>query len=444
MNWLLVAAIVSILILFNALYVAAEFGTVSVRRSRLAQMADEGNRWARLLLPVVEDPHQLDTYIAACQLGITVSSLVLGFYGQFSLAASIAPLLAGLGDLSPVAAQSIAVTVVLLLLTTLQVLLGELVPKNIGVQYPERLALLTVLPLRWSMFLFKPLIWFFNGSGRLILRLMGLPPATEHAHVHAPEEILMLVEESSAGGLLDREESRLVENTLHLRQLTVRQVMISRTRMLTASIHRPCAELLGLLANSNYSRLPLYDGSVDNIVGIVHLKDLLCLRQQPEPRDMRAVMRQVSYVPETMLVEDVFKLLQGERYHVAIVLDEFGGTAGMVSLEDLIEEIFGELHDEFDAERPLFEVQAGNRVTVRGDVLVNYLNEVLDLALPSQQVDTVGGLVLSTLGRVPEEGEVVRLGTLVARVEAMDGKGVAAVSLELSPEQVQRLQETAL
>ena len=440
MSWLIVLAIVTFLILVNALYVAAEFSTVSARRSRLAQLAEEGHAAARLLLPIVEDPIKLDTYVAACQIGITASSLTLGFYGQATLTPSVAQWLARIVEVPAAAVQSVVATGILLFLTFLQILLGELVPKNIGIQYPERLALLTAVPMRWSVVLFRPLIWLFNGSGRLVLRLLGLTPSAEHTHVHAPEEIQMLVEESTAGGVLDQEERRLLINTLRLRELTVRQVMVPRRHMLTAPVDRPCDELFTLLADSPYSRLPLYEGSIDNIVGVVHLKDLLCLHQA-EQQDVRQVMHQAPYVPETMPVEEVLLLLQREHYHVAIVLDEYGGTAGMVTLEDLIEEIFGEIQDEFDEEAPPIQVLFNKRVRVRGDTLIEDLNEWLGLELPNEGVETIGGLILSHLGRVPQEGEEVQIGNVTFRVVAMDGKGVAAVSLAVSPEQLRRLQE---
>ena len=289
-------AVIIILLLFNALYVAAEFATLSSRRSRLSQLSDEGNRFARMVLPIVEDPAKLDNYIAACQIGITISSLVLGFYAQAALSPVISPWLEELGGMAPAAAASLSATIVLLVLTGFQVIFGELVPKNIGVQYPERLALSTAVPLRWSMILFSPLSWLFNGSGRMVLRLFGVEATSEHVHVHSPEEIAILVEESGAGGVLDTQERRLIENTLWMRRTTVRQLMVPRTSVLAAPVERPCDELFDLLATSPFSRLPLYEKSIDNILGVVHLKDLLCLRQQikqtPElpPFGIRQVM----------------------------------------------------------------------------------------------------------------------------------------------------------
>jgi putative hemolysin len=445
MTWLVVLTTVIILIGFNALYVAAEFATISARRSRVVFLAEEEeNRAAQLLLPFIEDVQQLDTYVAACQIGITVSSLVLGFYGQATISSALAPYLVQLGGVSDIAAASIAATVVLAFLTTLQVVMGELVPKNIGIRYPEQLAMLTVRPLRWSLFLFRPLIWFFNGSGQLILRLFGITTSTAHVHIHAPEEILMLVEESGAGGLLDREERRLLENTLRLRGLVARQVMIPRTRMFTASVNESVNDLLVILAESPYSRLPLYEDSIDNIVGLIHLKDLFCLQQQTDIQSVRSVMRQIRFVFENTPADEVFVTLQNQQYNMAIVLDEYGGTAGMVTLEDLVEEIFGELQDEFDVELPVIQVRSDNRIVVRGDTLISDLNDWLDLYLDSAEVDTIGGLVLSEAGRVPDAREEIAIGDLTLRVEEMDGKAIKTISLLVSPEQARQIREERL
>lgn len=445
MNWFLVCAVITILIGFNALYVAGEFATVSARRSRLLQMGQDDSRALHLLLPYLGNVGKLDTYVAACQIGITVSSLILGFYGQASLTIMLTPVFIGLGILSPVAASSLAAIVVLAVLTVLQVVLGELVPKNIGVQYPERLALLTVRPVGWSLLLFRPLIWLFNGSGRLILRLMGMHGAVEHVHMHAPEEILMLVEESGAGGLLDKEERLLVENTLRLKDLTVRQVMIPRTRMLALSVDTSTDELLTILATSPYSRVPLYDESVDQIVGIVHVRDLLSLELSGHQPNARSIMRGVPFIFENVPAEKVLISLQHAHDSVAIILDEYGGTAGIVALEDLIEEIFGELQDEFDIELPALQVQPDGRVIVRGDVLISDLIEWFDLTLNGgEEVDTIGGLVFSHAERVPAEKDEFVIEGMAIRVERMDGNGIAAVSLMLSPDNTRQLREDRL
>jgi putative hemolysin len=444
MTWIIALLIIFFLISINALYVAAEFSTVSARRSKLVQIAAEGNALARVLVPIVRDRRQLDTYVATCQIGITVSSLLLGFFGQSRLTPYVASLISSSDLFTSGAVLSITAAAVLLFLTTIQVILGELVPKSIGIQYPEQLALTTILPMRWSTFLFKPLIWILNGSGRLILRLIGFSQGMEdaHTHIHTPREIMMLFEESSAGGQLDVEERRLLKNSLELREIPVRQVMIPRTRMLSASTDQTCEELLQLLADSPFSRLPLFEGTVDNVIGMVHLKDLLCLHLKDGKQDVRQAMRPVLFVPESTLAGSVFALLQIKRYHVAIVLDEYGGTSGFVTLEDLIEEIFGELQDEFDEQSiPLIRLVSDHWVEVRGDMIIDELNEALGLFLSSEEVDTIGGWVVNALGQIPEVGAGVNYEENHVVVEQMQGNAVTVIRIKITTQQLERLNE---
>jgi CBS domain containing-hemolysin-like protein len=455
MTLLITIAVLTILIAINGLYVAAEFSAVSARRPRLAQMADEGSGQAGTMLDIVETPHKLDTFVAACQLGITVSSLVLGFYGQAQIMKMLQPALAQLAPSVQLTVQSILAIVILIFLTIFQVVLGELVPKNVGLQYPEKLAILTLPIMRWSMTLFRPLIALFNGSSQLVLRLMGVQAVGEHAHIHSPEEILMLVEESSAGGVLNEEERRLLVNTLHLRDLTAGKIMIPRNRMLAAPVEQSCNELLTLLAESPYSRLPIYEGDIDNIVGVVHLKDLLQAYAEqrrptqtdapPPPWDAHSILHPATFLPDSMPVDEAMMAMQRDRTNLAIVLDEYGGTAGLLTIEDLIEEIIGEFQDEFDAEHPPVRLLSKTRLQVRGDVLIDDLNDALGLHLPAESANTIGGLALHELGREPHPGDVVALPnldeTLTVRVESVLGHGVGAVSFDITPAQAARLDE---
>ncbi len=446
MNILLIIAILALLILITALYVAAEFSAISARRPRLAQMAEDGNTLAAYILEIMDTPHLLDKYVAACQVGITVASLVLGYYGQSSILALIAPFITHLDAGTQLLIRSISATAILITLTIVQVVLGELIPKNVGVQYPEKLAIATAPAMRWSIRLFEPLIWLFNGSGQVILRLLGSSSVAEHGHIHSPAEIVSLVEESSAGGVLDAGERRLLLNTLRLRELTVRKVMIPRNNMLTATITSNCEALFAYLSNSPYSRLPVYEGTVDSIVGVIHLKDLL--RVHVEQKIMhkenpdctpRALLHPVLHVPETANVEEVMNRMQRKRRNLAIVIDEYGGTAGMITFEDLVEEILGEFHDEFDVESPALELQPEDRVRVRGNVLVSDLNEILDLALPEMDTDTIGGLVMSVLGRSPHTGDIVNIQHVPVRIERVAGNRVVAVSVPVTPAQAEQV-----
>lgn len=427
---LVIIAISALLIGLNALYVAAEFATVSARRTRVNQLAQAGNRFARLLEPIIVDTGRLDTYVAACQLGITASSLVLGFYGQSAIASAIVPLFSSLGRLQEAAAQSLAATVVLIGLTALQVLLGELVPKSVALRYPERLALLTVVPLRWSMVLFRPAIALFNGTGTLILRLLGLPLADHHAHVHSPEELELLVEESARGGLIDAEERELLDNALHFGDLKAADVMVPRTRLVAAPITTPLRKLLEIAVTTGYTRIPLYEGSIDTIRGIVHLRDLL--RLEIEGRDdVAAILRPVPFVPESKPAVEVWNQLRQDKSYVAIVLDEFGGTAGMITMEDLIEEVFGELEDEFDQETALVATGPDGMVRLDGEVRIADINHRFGLELRNDDVHTIGGLVLHELGRVPQVGDTVQTAGVTLRVERVSGLAVREVSFTL-------------
>jgi len=440
MYLLITILIIILLILVNGLYVAAEFSTVSAKRPRLAQMAAEGNTTAASVLGIIEDPKKIDTYVAACQLGITVSSLLLGVLGQSRLVTVLEPFL----PQASLIAGSISAIVILFLLTVLQVIFGELMPKNVGLQYPEQLAMYTILPMRWSLSLFKPLIWFFNGSGQIIMRLLGANAVAEHSHVHSPQEIMMLVEESSAGGLLDQEERRLLVNTLQLRHLTARKVMIPRNHMFAASVDEPCASVLNQLAASSYSRLPLYKDSIDHIEGIIHIKDLLrgC-HTQPALCDqpVQALMHTAHYVPDSMAVEDVMALMQKQHDNMVIVVDEYGGTAGMITFEDLIEELIGEFQDEFDNEQPPMMLRGSKYLVVDGDVKIEELNELLDLTLPSGSMDTIGGLVTQEIGRMPQKGDRLELDNLQIRVEQMGHHTVDTLRLTLSTEQRARAKQ---
>ncbi len=442
---LVIIATIALMIFFNAFYVAAEYASVLARKTRIAQMAGEGHRLAKILLPIVEDGQTLDNYIAVCQIGITASSLVLGAYGQNTVATALAPWLVNLGNLAEPVALSISATGVLILLTTLQMVLGELFPKSAALQYPEKIALATIVPMQWSQILFWPFIWLFNGSGNLILKLIRLDFSQGHAHIHSPEEIELLVTESHEGGLLDDEAQQMLRNTFRLRELTARQVMVPRTRLVAAPLESTVADLIDKACAAGYTRIPLYRSTVDDIAGFVHIKDLFQLYLQGQ-QDPAKILREVIYVPETLPIADVWATLNNQGQYIAIVFDEYGGTAGLVTFEDLIEEIFGELQDEFDDELPLISSDKEGRIHLRGDLLVTDVNEYLDLNLPEGEVDTLGGLVFSELGQVPVVGDEVTIGLpgVVIRVEDMDAFSVSEVSLQLPVEGTPQIGEWEL
>lgn len=428
-QFLVIPATIVLLVSINALYVAAEFSAVASRKTRIRQLAEGGNRMAGILLPIMEDSSQLDRYVATGQIGITISSLLLGMYGQNVIAETLLGYLQGVNELFATAtAESVGIIVVLMFITALQVILGELLPKSISIQFPEQVALALAIPMRVSMLVLSPLIAFFNGSGLLILRLLGRDHQEGHSHIHSPQEIEIIVSESHEVGLLDDEEKQMLRNAFRLRDLTARQVMVHRTRVIAAPVDSTVTEIMRLSIETGKSRIPLFEEDIDHIQGFVHIKDMFRLYVN-DVDDLSSEIRDIVHIPEAMSVSDVWEKLEKAGQYFGIVFDEFGGTAGLVTLEDLIEEIFGELQDESDDEAALVYVGEKGLARFRWDWLVSDVNEYFDLALPEADVDTLSGLVISELGRQPQVGDSVVIDTTIVRVEAMDDKGISEVSI---------------
>jgi len=433
----LIVVTVFLLILLTGFYVAAEFSTVNVQRTKINQLAEQDDLSSRLLLPILEDSRKLERYVTASQVGITVSSLVLGAFVHGEIVSRLDTALTQRLSisLSPEAADWLgslaAVVIVLLFVASLQVIFGELFPKALAIQYPERIARTMVWPMYGSLLLFALPIRLFEWATRIILRLAGRD-LKDGGRGRSPEEIEILVTESHEGGLLDDNERRLLRNALRLRDLTARQVMVHRTRIAAAPLDTSALELMQMAIDAGYSRIPLYRDSIDEIAGFVHVKDVFRLFNQGES-DVAGVVRDVVYVPETLPINDVWDQLDLQNRYLAIVFDEFGGTAGLLTLEDLIEEVFGELQDEFDDEAAVIARDKEGRIYLRGDLLVSDVNEYLELDLPEEAADTLSGLVFSLLGRPPVEGDELLLADVVIRVETMEDLGVGELSLQPPP-----------
>lgn len=425
-NAIVQVAIILVMVAFNALYVAAEFATVGSRRSRVQDAADQGSGPARRLLATLQDPKRLDNYVATCQIGITLSSLVAGAYGQAQLTPLLEPYF---GD----AGRGVAIVIVLVIITTLQVVLGELLPKTIALRYPERLAMSVVAPLRISQLVLRPLVAFFNGSAFKLMRAMGLHADHSHAHVHSPEELARLYRASAEGGLIEAEEREMLAGILNVEGRLVREIMTPRTRLVTVAGSATVGEALGTMASGRYTRFPVTDenGEID---GMVNLRDLYLEAATDPDRLVSDIAFQPVAVIETVAVPHLWQALRDEVRHAALVINEYGDVAGMVTLEDAVEEILGEIQDEFDDEvEPV--VVADGRVFLRGDVLLSVVKDRLGVSLEADDVDTVGGWVWHRIGRLPVVGELVandadpsEEDTVVLRVESMDGRAVTRVS----------------
>ena len=430
----IVAAVIVALILITALYVAAEFAAVSVRRSRLQQRAEEGDRLAQRLLPVIMDGAKLDRYIAASQVGITLSSLILGAYGQATLGRALIPVAQRFG-LEPAAATSVASITVLIALTVLAMVFGELVPKSLALQFPTQMARWTVIPMAWSTRVMRWLIDFLNGSGVFLLRLVG-QPATGHRHIHSPAEIEYLIAESREGGQLEPAESARLRQALRLSLRTVGELMVPRMRIVGVPLHATGAEVLELLRKTPYSRLPVYDETLDQVLGVLHVRDVaarLVGTNATMPRiPLRDLLRPVLVVPESMTADRLLERLRVERRAMAIVADEFGGTAGLITVGDMLDELLGETADEFKLGDVLPQRLPDGRVRLPGTVR-------LDLAAPWVGVlweadsYTVAGFLMEKLGRLPVAGDRLEVDGVRIEVERMRGRVVESLLVTPAP-----------
>lgn len=423
----LVAILVVVaLIVVNALYVAAEFAAVSVRRSRIQQLAADGNPLAAWLLPVLESPKALDRYIGVCQIGITLSSLVLGAYAQQTFAVWLTPYFAELGGLQQITAQSTSTVVVLLTLTVGQVVFAELVPKSLALQYPTQISLYTLIPMIGSLWIYRPFIKFLNGTSLLLLRLIG-SPFQAHRHIHSPEEIELLIAESRDGGLLEPDEHRRLQRALRLNLRLAKQLMVPRRRIAAFDIETPLHEVIGRVAQSPFSRLPVYRDSLDNIVGILHTKDLVrWFVSEGSTMTLSDLIRTVPTVHESVTADRVLRELRERRSHQALVVDEFGGTSGLLTLEDVLSELLGHVGDEFKAAQPTPEQLPDGRMRLSGGMAIQDAATALDTEWETD-ASTVGGMVIEALGHLPTQGEIVDIGNFQFEIEAVADRAVESV-----------------
>ena len=422
---LLAWTIIVLLILLTALYVAAEFAAVSARRSRIRRLAEDGNALAARLLPVLEDPRKLDRYIAASQVGITLSSLILGAYGQATLAPRIAPVFERFSSMSAQTAESTAAAVVLVSLTTLAVILGELVPKSLALQHPTGTALFTVLPMKWSIHIFSWSIAFFNGSGVLLLKLMRVP-TSGHRHVHSPEEIELLIAESRDGGLLEPEEQVRLHRALRLSLRTARQLMVPRARFAAVDADMPFEEALRVVAASPYSRLPVYRGSLDVVVGILHIKDVVMRFVQPGQLNTASLLRPIVRVPDSMPADRLLAFLRERRSHQALVVDSANGVVGLITLEDVLGELLGGVADEFKSAQLRPMRLSDGRIRVPGLMRPEQAAPLIGRPWGGK-AETVGSYIVESLQRVPEPGEEVVIEGVPVEIEAAEGATVTSV-----------------
>ncbi|HEU5011338.1 MAG TPA: hemolysin family protein [Roseiflexaceae bacterium] len=430
--------IIIVLILINGLFVAAEFAIIGVRPTRIRQLVDQGHVTARRVQRILEDPVKQDRYIATAQLGITLASLGLGMYGEHVVADWLLGPLHDWIHLDEASAHAVAALVSLSLLTFAHVVVGEMVPKSLALQYADRTALGISGIMRVMSILFRPAVLLLNAIGNGLLGLLGIPAADAQQRLYSPEELDLVVSESGEGGLLSDNAEQLLHNIFDFSERHVGQVMTPRRRMVALPIGIGKEELQQFVTTHPFSRYPVYDGDLDHVVGLLLLRDLVRQQlQQPDTFDLVALLRPIPTAPEGMPVEHLLAVFKRTHIHMARVADEYGGTAGLVTLEDLVEEVVGEVRDEFEEGAPplLREIEPGV-LLARGDLLLDDLVEDTPVRLPNDapDVETVGGLVVGMLGRPPRKNDRVEINGATYTVEQVEGLAATEVRIVLAQE----------
>ena len=452
-------AIVFILVLANAFFVASEFALVSVRKTRIDQLAAEGNSAAAVVQSAVRN---LDRYIAATQVGITIASLLLGGFGERALEPLLTPLFIWMPDeWLGITRTGLAAGFAYFIMTALHVIIGELMPKSIALQKPDITALWIGRPMLFFAMIFSPLTWLLNGIGNFLLRLIGFHSAEGHSQVHSPEELDMLFTESHEGGEINRTEFEILHRVVRFSDTTARAVMVPRLEMQALPVAITRSALTDFLQGRPHTRIPVYQDSLDDVIGIVNSKDLEHLnyrelaqeleqlktvfsdknngQRAPDGRqptdekilDLTPLVLDTAFVPETLRVDKLLTEFKERRQQIAIVVDEYGGTAGLVALADLLEQVFGDMPDEADETEPDILKRPDGRIQMAGRVIIDEVNELFGFGFRSDEAETMAGLVLNALGRIASVGDEVEINGIHIRVEKVDRLRIATLSLSL-------------
>jgi len=419
------------LVAMNGFFVVAEFALVSVRRSRIDELVAQGNSVAGVVRHAISDP---DRFIAATQLGITLASLGLGWIGEPAFAWLLTPLLEAIpAPWDEALVHSVAAGVAFAIITFLHVVLGELAPKSVALQYPERASLLVARPIVLVENLFRPLIWLLNGAGNGLLKLLGLHAVRGHQQVHSVAEFKILMRESQEGGAIEAGQEEMLQKVFEFGERQVREVMIPRPDVVGVEKGATLQDLLAVFAEARHARFPVYDGDLDNIVGIVAVKDiLLALAENSMRLDGRidTLVRPALFVPESADVADLFAKLRAGHNQMAVIFDEYGGTAGIVTLEELLEEIVGRVSDELIVGEESFVRLDETTVEIDALLRIDEVNEQLSLDLPEgEEYETVAGLVLYRLQHIPAVGEVLHCRNLELKIAEMKGPKIEKIQI---------------
>ena len=394
-----------LLVFFNAFFVAAEFAIVKVRLSQVEMKIQDGNRLAIIAKHIIS---RLDGYLAATQLGITLASLGLGWIGEPVVSRIIINLFSVSGiQISEKLAHDIALPAAFITITILHIVFGELAPKSIAIQRSQRTVLIVALPLRFFFFIFRPLIWILNGIANLLLRAIGISNV-QGQEVHSSDELKYLVQQGKESGEIEQADYDIIKNAFDFSERTAKQIMIPRTQVVFIDINDFHESMIENLIDENYSRIPCYADSMDNIVGVVYLKDLLINLRKSDPIKIPAIMRSVLVVPETKRIAQLLKEFQLKHQQIAVVVNEYGATEGIVTMEDILEELVGEIQDEFDNETPFVEKRGENSYSVLASASLDDINELLPHPLTlGEEYETLAGYLILHFGKIPNINEKI-------------------------------------
>ncbi len=428
-----VLVVIVIFLLINALYVGAEFSLVGAPKAAIEHRAEQGDRMSQRLARLMDSSHEQDRYIATAQIGITVASLGLGMFGEHGLADWLAPRLNWMGSYRFITAHTVAGGMAVAALTCGHIVIGEMLPKSLALQHTERAARWLYWPMRLSWIVMFPFVWAFNTLADTALRLVGVQrSAHTEEQLHTPEELRLIVEESEEGGAIRAESGRLLQELFEFGDLTASQVMVPRVRVVGVPVGATPADIRALLLSRMHTRYPVYAGDLDHIVGMLHVKDLL--RRIITNDTITAIdVRAIPVVPVTAPLDDVLAVMQRANAHMAVVIDEHGGTAGTISIEDLSEEVVGEISEDA-TDIPSFVEEAPNVWRVAGTARLDEVGQRFDLDLEHDDVDSVSGLVLARLGRPPVVGDIVEFGQVRFEVLALAGRGVREARVSILTE----------
>ena len=423
--------VIVLLVALNGFFVAAEFALVKIRGSQLETLAAEGNKRALAGQYVIGN---LDAYLSACQLGITLASLGLGWVGEPFLAQMLQPIFAILHIQSPAIITSISFTIAFSVITFLHIVLGEQAPKILAIRKPLPATLWVSGPLRFFYAIFSPAIWFLNASSNWVLKnIMRLQPAKEGELSHSEEELRLILDESEKSDEVSTLGRDILVNALDMRRRVVRDIMTPRGEVVSLDLEDSFEENVTKALESRHTRFPLCRGHLDNTVGLIHIKELVPMMRDPQP-DLLRIRRDVLNVPEMMQLEKLLNMFLTKHAHLAVVVDEYGGTVGMVTLENVLEELVGDIQDEFDTEKAEFREINENEFTVEGAVGLYELQDMADLTLESADVSTIGGYVTHLLGHLPKQGEQVQIEEYLVTITKSDGRRVEQLHFKKLPD----------